>query len=157
MVDFFEFFRFFDFSTRGGSKWSILLNFFDFSTFRHRGEIVQMVDFIKFFLWPIIKMLKSRKVEKIQYVYSVKSIILISIIMNFVSFFNKTNTRTMHSHNRFLYPCFEIIRGETKKSMIFTTHFAVFCMISDYNWKNMYFFREYFGKITDKTKNRRFL
>ena len=77
--------------------------------------------------------------------------------MNFVTFFNKTNTRTMHSHNTFLYPCFGIISGETKKSMIFTTHFAVFCMISDYNRKVVYFFREYFGKITDKTEKRQFL
>ena len=45
MVDFIEFFRLFD--LEGGSKWSILLIFFDFSTWG--GGKVQMVDFIEFF------------------------------------------------------------------------------------------------------------
>ena len=49
MVDFFDFFRLFDFLTwGGGSKWSILLNFFDFSTFRPGGR-VQMFGIIIFF------------------------------------------------------------------------------------------------------------
>ena len=40
---------FFDILTWGeGSKWSILLNFFDFSTFRPGGR-VPMVDFIELF------------------------------------------------------------------------------------------------------------
>ena len=39
MVNCVDFFRHFDFSTSGGGfKWSILLNFFDFSTFRPEGE-----------------------------------------------------------------------------------------------------------------------
>ena len=39
MVDFIQFFRLFNFSTYGGgSRWSILLIFFDFSTFRPGAE-----------------------------------------------------------------------------------------------------------------------
>ena len=45
-IEFFPTFRLFDLG--GGSKCSILLNFFDFSTFRPGGR-VQMVDFIEFF------------------------------------------------------------------------------------------------------------
>ena len=45
-INFFSSFRLFDLG--GGSKWSILLNFFDFLTFRPGGR-VQMVDFIEFF------------------------------------------------------------------------------------------------------------
>ena len=51
MVEFIEIFRLLDFSTwKGGSKWSILLNFFDFSTFQPGGwsKWLILLDFFDF-------------------------------------------------------------------------------------------------------------